>query len=266
MIKTGIIGMGNMGEAILKALLDSGFKKKAILGAEAKSTRAEFIETAYGLKCSQKPEEIAGKTDYIIVAVKPQDSKTLLRTIAPALTDKKVLISIMAGITTSSILSIVGKPVKVVRVMPNICVKVGEGAIGLASNQMVDAGEVEEVKKMFLPLGKIVDVNEDLMDAVTALGGSGPAFFLLFLEAMIDAGVKLGIPRDKSSILSAQVINGTMRMLEVEGIHPVLLKEMITSPGGTTIAGLASLDEGAFKGKLIRAIEEACKRSKELSA
>ncbi|OPY82021.1 MAG: Pyrroline-5-carboxylate reductase [Syntrophorhabdus sp. PtaU1.Bin153] len=266
MIKTGILGMGNMGEAILKALLDSGFDKKAIFGAEAKSSRAEFIKTTYGVNCSQKPEEIAGKADYIIVAVKPQDSKTLLRAIAPALTDKKVLISIMAGITTSSILSTVGKPVKVVRAMPNICVKVGEGAIGLAPNQMVDAGEVEEVKKMLVPLGKIIDVNEDLMDAVTALGGSGPAFFLLFLEAMIDGGVKLGIPRDKATVLSTQVIKGTLRMLEVEGIHPVLLKEMITSPGGTTIAGLASLDEGALKGRLIRAIEEACKRSKELSA
>jgi len=188
-----------------------------------------------------------------------------LQAIAPLFTENKILISIMAGITTSNILSIVGKAVKVVRIMPNICVKVGEGAMGLTSNTMVGTEEVEAVKTMFSSMGKAVEVGEDLMDAFTAIGGSGPAFVLLFLESMIDAGVKLGIPRDKSAIISSQVMKGTIKMLDAENLHPTIMREMITSPGGTTIAGLATLEQGAFKGTIMRAIEDACKRSKELS-
>jgi pyrroline-5-carboxylate reductase len=217
------------------------------------------------MKCYENPEEIVKKTDYLILAVKPQDSKDVLQKIAPLLTENKVLISIMAGITTSNILSIVGKAVKVVRIMPNICVKIGEGAMGLTSNKMVGTEEVESVKDMFSSMGKIVEVGEDLMDAITAIGGSGPAFVLLFLESMIDAGVKLGLPRDKSAIISSQVMKGTIKMLDTENLHPTIMREMITSPGGTTIAGLATMEQGAFKGIVIRAIEDACKRSKELS-
>jgi pyrroline-5-carboxylate reductase len=265
MKKTGIIGMGNMGEAILKALLKNGTQKASILCAETKSARAGFIMKTHGMKCYENPEEIVKKTDYLILAVKPQDSKDVLQKIAPLLTENKVLISIMAGITTSNILSIVGKAVKVVRIMPNICVKIGEGAMGLTSNKMVGTEEVESVKDMFSSMGKIVEVGEDLMDAITAIGGSGPAFVLLFLESMIDAGVKLGLPRDKSAIISSQVMKGTIKMLDTENLHPTIMREMITSPGGTTIAGLATMEQGAFKGIVIRAIEDACKRSKELS-
>jgi pyrroline-5-carboxylate reductase len=265
MKKIGIIGMGNMGEAILKALLKNGAQKTSILCAETKSARASFIMKTYGMKCYENHEEVVKKTDYLILAVKPQDSKNVLQSIAPLFSEKKVLISIMAGITTSNILSIAGKAVKVVRIMPNICVKVGEGAMGLTSNKMVGADDIEAIKTMFSPMGKTVEVGEELMDAITALGGSGPAFVLLFLEAMIDAGVKLGIPRDKSTVISSQVMKGTIKMLESESLHPTLMREMITSPGGTTIAGLAAMEQGAFRGTVIRAIEEACKRSKELS-
>jgi len=265
MKKIGIIGMGNMGEAILKALLKNGAQKTSILCAETKSARASFIVKTYGMKCYENHEEVVKKTDYLILAVKPQDSKNVLQAIAPLFTEKKVLISIMAGITTSNILSIAGKAVKVVRIMPNICVKVGEGAMGLTSNKMVGGDDIEAIKTMFSPMGKTVEVGEELMDAITALGGSGPAFVLLFLEAMIDAGVKLGIPRDKSTVISSQVMKGTIKMLESESLHPTLMREMITSPGGTTIAGLAAMEQGAFRGTVIRAIEEACKRSKELS-
>jgi pyrroline-5-carboxylate reductase len=265
MKKIGIIGMGNMGEAILKALLKNGAQKTSILCAERKSARASFIVKTYGMKCYANHEEVVKKTDYLILAVKPQDSKNVLQSIAPLFTEKKVLISIMAGITTSNILSIAGKAVKVVRIMPNICVKVGEGAMGLTSNKMVGVDDIEAIKTMFSPMGKTVEVGEELMDAITALGGSGPAFVLLFLEAMIDAGVKLGIPRDKSTVISSQVMKGTITMLESESLHPTLMREMITSPGGTTIAGLAAMEQGAFRGTVIRAIEEACKRSKELS-
>lgn len=265
MNKIGIIGMGNMGEAILKALLKSGTPRTSIFCAETKSARASFILKNYGMKCFANPEKIVQKSDFVVLAVKPQDSKSVLQSIGPLLNEKKILISIMAGITTSNLLSIIGKAVKIVRIMPNICVMVGEGILGVASNNLAGIDDVEAVKMIFSSLGKTVEVNEELMDAITALGGSGPAFVLLFLEAMIDAGVKLGLPRDKSSIISSQVVKGTIKMLEAENLHPTLMREMITSPGGTTIAGLVTLEHGAFKGTVIRAIEEAWKRSKDLS-
>ena len=265
MNKIGIIGMGNMGEAILKALLKNGTKKTSVLCAETKSARVSFIVKTYGIKCLENPEEVVKKSDFVILAVKPQDSKNVLQLIAPLFNEKKILISIMAGITTSNILSIVGKAIKVVRIMPNICVKVGEGAMGVTSNKLVGVDDVEAVKTLFSSMGKTVELGEELMDAFTALGGSGPAFVLLFLEAMIDAGVKLGLPRDKSTVVSSQVVKGTIKMLDAESLHPTLMREMITSPGGTTIAGLAMMERGAFKGTVIRAIEETCKRSKELS-
>jgi pyrroline-5-carboxylate reductase len=265
MDKIGIIGLGNMGEAIVKNLLKSGAKKESILCFEIKPERARFIEDSYKVKITESVEELVKKARYIILSIKPQDSKKMLNNIAPLIDDKKIIISIMAGITISNILSAVCKPIKIIRMMPNICVKVGEGAIGIAPGPDVKKEELEAVKTLVLSTGKIIEVGEELMDAVTALGGSGPAFFLLFLEAMIDAGVKMGIARDKSKTICTQVVKGTLKMLEEEGIHPTLMKEMITSPAGTTISGLAILEESAFKGNIIKAVEISTKRAKELS-
>jgi pyrroline-5-carboxylate reductase len=261
----GIIGVGNMGEAILKALLAAGFKKEETFCLEAKSDRAGFIRETYGVECVATVPDLTVRTDRIILAVKPQDSRNVLQGLAPYVSEATLLISIMAGITLSNILSVVGKPAKVIRVMPNVCVKVGEGAIGITTNDKVSRDELAEAERIFAPLGRMVEVGEDLMDAVTALGASGPAFLLHFIEAMIDSGVKMGIPRDKARTLSLQVVKGTVKMLEDEGIHPTVMKEMITSPGGTTIAGLASLEEDGVKGSVIKAIEKAGKRAKELS-
>jgi pyrroline-5-carboxylate reductase len=265
MDKIGIIGLGNMGEAIAKNLLKSGVKKESILCFEVKLERRSFIEEKYKLKFTESVGELIKKARYIILSIKPQDSNKLLKSIASLIDDKKIIISIMAGITMSNVLSAIGKPSKIIRIMPNICVKVGEGAIGIAPGPDIKKEEIEAVKALILPMGKTIEVGEELMDAVTALGGSGPAFFLLFLEAMIDAGVKIGIARDKSKVICSQVIKGTLKMLEEEDIHPTLMKEMITSPAGTTISGLSVLEESAFKGNIIKAVEISAKRAKELS-
>ncbi|HVN97308.1 MAG TPA: pyrroline-5-carboxylate reductase [Syntrophorhabdaceae bacterium] len=266
MEKIGIIGLGNMGESILKALLSTGTKKERLVLFEVKDDRAGQMEQLYGLKCAESAAELARKAYYILLAVKPQDAKDAIRTITPYLDDKKILISIMAGVTTSNILSVTGKPVKIVRMMPNICVKVGEGITGITSNAAVSKEERETIQKIFACLGDFAVVTEDLMDAITALGGSGPAFFLLFLEAMIDAGVKIGLPREKAKTISFQVAKGTLKMLEEEKIHPTVMRDMITSPGGTTIAGISVLEERAFKGSVIEAVEKAWRRAKELSS
>ncbi len=264
MDKIGIIGLGNMGEAIVKALLKSGFKKESILCSEIKPDRAGQMEKTYKVKLSSV-EEVVRKAGYIILATKPQDSKKLLGRMAPLIDESKVVVSIMAGITIANILSSIGKPVKVVRTMPNICVRVGEGAIGIAPSPLAEKKDVEAVAALMSPLGTTIEVGEELMDAVTALGGSGPAFFLMFLESVIDAGVKLGFTRDKSRTICIQVIKGTLKMLEEEGLHPTLMREMVTSPAGTTMAGLAVMEEGAFRGNVMKALEAAAKRAKELS-
>ncbi len=265
MDKIGVIGLGNMGEAFVKSFLKNGVKKESILCLETKPERAKHIENVYKVGFVGSTRELVKKAKYIILSVKPQDSKKLLSDMAPVIDDKKIIISIMAGVTISNILSAMGKPAKIVRLMPNICVKVGEGAIGLAPNSITGKGELKTISALISPLGKTIEIGEELMDAITALSGSGPAFFLLFLESMIDAGVKMGITREKSKTICTQVIKGTLKMLEEEEIHPTLMKEMITSPGGTTIAGLAVLEESAVKGNIIKAIEKAMKRAKELS-
>ena len=264
MREIGIIGLGNMGEALLRTLLSSKVKRQEVVCAEAKADRADFIQKSYGVDLTGPAQVVSGARKTII-AVKPQDAEDLLRTISISVDDSKTLISIMAGTTTSSILSMLGRPAKVIRVMPNICVQVAEGAMGISPNYHVTPEEVREVSELLKPLGTVVEVSEGLMDAVTALSGSGPAFVLHFLEAMIDSGVRMGLPRDKSRLLAVQTVKGTIKMLEAEGMHPTVMKEMVTSPGGTTIAGLIYLEEKGFKGKLVRALEEAKARAGELS-
>lgn len=265
MEKVGIIGAGNMGESIVKALLKSGTKKELIVFVETKKKRAAYIEKTYGIRQGKRISELAKDCRFLIIAVKPQDARNILPEMAPFIDSTKVAVSIMAGITMSNILSLTGKPVKIVRVMPNIAVKIGKGVIGISAGRDVSREELKAVTALFSPLGLTIEIGEELMDAVTALGASSPAFLLLFLESMIDAGVKIGIPRDKARVISLQVIKGTIAMLEEEETHPAIMREMITSPGGTTITGLATLEDRAFKGIVIEAIEKAYKRAKELS-
>jgi pyrroline-5-carboxylate reductase len=265
MKRVGIMGLGNMGEAILRALVGAGLDKGGILSFEIKPARIKAIKESYGVEIVKDAKELVARTDYLVVAVKPQDAKAALAAIGPSMTDSKILISIMAGTTTSTIISMIEKPAKVVRIMPNICISIGEGALGIAANYLLSKDELDSVEAFLKPLGRIVEVTEEQMDAVTALVGSGPAFFLSFLEAMIDGGVRMGLPRDKARDLAIQTIKGTILMLDKEKMHPALMKEMITSPGGTTIAGLVVLDERGVKGNVVRALEAAQNRSRELS-
>ncbi len=265
MPRFAIFGLGNMGEAILKALLKSGAARKELYPVEIKAERAALIERLYKVTMEKESGRAAAQSDFIFLAVKPQDAEAFLKNIAPFVEDRHVIVSVMAGITSSTIAAHVGKPVKVVRVMPNLAVRIGEGAIGLSHNELVGPDEIEEVRKLFASAGTVVEVKEDLLDSITALGASGPAFLLLFVEAMIDAGVRVGLPRDKSRAIVLQMVKGTMALLEEEALHPSLMREMITSPGGTTIAGLSIMEERGFKGTVIRAVEEARNRSKELS-
>ncbi len=263
--KVGIIGLGNMGESIVRALLGAGMDKREILSFEVKQARARAMTDTYGVAVVTGPQDLPSQCGCIILAVKPQDARTVIGAIAPDVSESNIVISIMAGITTSTIMSLLGRPAKVVRVMPNICITIGEGALAIAPNDLISQDELAGVQALLKPLGRVVEVTEEQMDAVTALGGSGPAFVLAFLEAMIDGGVRMGLARDKAHSLAVQTMKGTIMMLDKEKLHPALMKETITSPGGTTIAGLVLLEEKGFKGNVIRALEAAQGRAKELS-
>jgi pyrroline-5-carboxylate reductase len=265
MKKVGIMGLGNMGEAIARALLTGGLSTSEILFFEIKPARMKAVIDSYGIGAASNPAELAAQCDYIILAVKPQEAKGAISAIAPSVGEASTIISIMAGVTTSSIISMLQRPAKVVRIMPNIGVTVGQGALGMSANYLLSQDEVRSVASFLAPLGRIIEVAEEQMDAVTALSGSGPAFFLAFFEAMIDGGVKMGLPRDKAYDLAFQTITGTCAMLEKERMHPALMREMVTSPGGTTIAGLVVLDEKGFRGTVVRALEAAQARARELS-
>lgn len=266
MDRVGIVGAGNMGESILKALLKNGVEKSSICFIEAKRERALYIANTYGIDEVRELGELAKRSDRIVLAVKPQDAAKVLPELASSFSDPGILISIMAGITISKIISLSGRPIRVVRMMPNIAIKVNRGVIGMTASADVSDDDFSAIRSLFSSAGLIVDVDEAHMDAITSLGASSPAFFLLFLEAMIDAGVHIGLPRDKATAISIQVVKGAVEMLEQEQIHPALMREMITSPGGTTISGLASLEAKAFKGSIIEAIEKASRRAKELSS
>jgi pyrroline-5-carboxylate reductase len=264
MRKVGIIGLGNMGESIVRALLDTGVDKDEILFFELKAARAQAMAQAYAVRAVRDPGDLPAQCRFVILAVKPQDARTAISAMAPSVSDSNIIISIMAGVTTSTVMSHLGRPARVVRVMPNICVTVGEGALGIAPGEL-SPDELADVRALLGPLGRTVEVTEEQMDAVTALAGSGPAFVLAFLEAMVDGGVRMGLARDKAHSLAVQTMKGTIMMLDKEKLHPSLMKEAITSPGGTTIAGLVLLDEKGFKGSVVRALEAAQSRAKELS-
>ena len=265
MKKLGIVGVGNMGESIVRALLNAGMERGEILFFELRSARSKAMAQSYAVEPVRELKDLAGLCRYVILAVKPQDARAAIVELAPTLSESNIVISIMAGITSSTISTLVGKPAKIVRVMPNICVAIGEGALGIASNDLLSREEMEAVEALLKPLGRSVQVSEEQMDAVTALAGSGPAFVLSFLEALADGGVKMGLSRDKAYSLALQTMKGTIAMLDKEKLHPALMKESITSPGGTTIAGLVILDEKGFKGNVVRALEAAQSRARELS-
>ena len=249
----------------MRALLGAGLAPDDILSFEIKPERMRTVTDAYGIGAAADPADLAAQCRYVILAVKPQDAKSgdqRARAVHRRVADHHLHHGGRHHVEHHSMLE---KPAKVVRVMPNIGVAVGEGALGVAANYLLAPDELESVAALLAPLGRIVEVNEEQMDAVTALGGSGPAFFLSFLEAMIDGGVKMGLPRDKAYALAVQTVKGTVALLEKEHSHPALMKERVTSPGGTTIAGLVVLEEKGFKGIVVRALEAARTRAGELS-
>lgn len=262
--KIGIIGCGNMGEAILRGLHRKG-TTKGIVVSELRPDRREYIKKTYGVETLSDNRAVASQVRVVILAVKPQELKGVLREIAPALEPSTLLISIAAGASLGAIASILAKDVRLIRVMPNIAALVLESATALSPGAEVSAADLEQAREIFNAMGRTVIIPESLMDAVTGMSGSGPAYVSLFIEALADGGVRMGLPRKDALEMAIQTVLGTARLLSEHGEHPAHLKDRVASPGGTTIAGIAALEAKGFRGAVMEAVAAATQRSKELA-
>jgi pyrroline-5-carboxylate reductase len=229
-----------------------------------RAERLKAIREKYGVKSTSHNVEVVKQSDIIILAVKPQIMKQVVEEIAKYLDLSKLIISIAAGVPLNAIEACARKDLKLVRIMSNICVSVREGVSTIAGGKHALKEDLMMAKTIFDSVGKSLFIEEGLLDAVTGLSGSGPAYIFLIIDALADAGVKVGLSRDDALILASQTVLGAAKMLIETGEHPGKLKDMVTSPGGTAIAGLHTLEEGGLRTTLINAVEVATQRSKAL--
>jgi pyrroline-5-carboxylate reductase len=263
----GFIGAGNMAEALIKGIVAAGlFTPQTIHASDIRDTQLKKIKKTYGIKTYKDNAEIIARTGTIILAIKPQNMKDVLSEIAPLMAKNHLIISLAAGITTHYIVKHLNGPIPVIRIMPNTPALIQEGASVLAKGKHAIESHCKRAQKLFGSVGTVVTVDESLMDAVTGLSGSGPAYVFLFIEALADAGVKMGLPRPVALSLATQTCLGAAKMVSETGKHPAQLRDMVTSPGGTTISGLHKLEAGGLRTALIDAVEAATKRSKELGS
>ena len=260
----GFIGGGNMAEALIKGLLAGGTPAATLIVAEPHAERRTFLAEHYGVKCTEDSSALITGSDVIILAIKPQVADKVLREIGTAATEEKLIISIMAGVKIAAIERAFPGEVRVVRVMPNTPALVLEASSAIAPGAYATAQDISLARCIFELVGRAGIVEEKLMDAVTGLSGSGPAYVLTFIEALSDAGVKNGLPRDIATGLAAQTVFGTAKLLLQTHEHPAILRDKVTSPGGTTIAGLYALEKEGFRGTLMNAVDAATARSREL--
>lgn len=261
----GFIGGGNMGEALIRGLISASlFAAERVFVFDVLASRIKYLEEQFGVKGQGDIAELARRSNIIVVAVKPQTISGVLEALSGQLSHKPLVISIAAGVALSTLEQRLPENTAVVRVMPNTPALVQQAASALSRGKAVSNAQMEMSLAIFRAVGKAVETEEKLMDAVTGLSGSGPAYVLLMIEALVDAGVLMGLPRQAAKDLVVQTVAGTSRLLETTGKHPAELKDMITSPGGTTIHGLQVLESYSVRGALMECVEAATNRSREL--
>jgi len=264
--KIGFIGSGNMGEALISGLvLSKATQPENIICSDIREEPLTEIRKKYGIRTSTDNMEVVNQSEIIIYATKPQILASVLKETSPGLDASKLIISIAAGVPLAAIAAGLGKELRLIRVMPNICAFVKASATAIAAGKHVLPGDIELAKAVFDSVGISVFIKENtLMDAFTGLSGSGPAYIFMIVDAMADAGVKMGLSRKDSLLLSSQTVLGAAKMLLESKEHPGQLKDRVTSPGGTAIAGIHTLEQGGLRTTMINAIEAATNRSQEL--
>jgi pyrroline-5-carboxylate reductase len=254
-----------MGEALTSGLLRAGVSPSGVVVAARRRERAEQLRQSYGIEVLSAADA-AARAQTLVITVKPQDMDGLLEQIAPKVSADKLVITVAAGITTSFIESRLADDVPVVRVMSNTPVLVDEAMSVISPGRHAAEEHLRRTEELFSPVGKVLRIPESQQDAATALSGSGPAYVYFLVEAMVDAGILLGMPRSNALEMVKQAVYGAATMLRESGEHPVLLREAVTSPGGTTINAIRELERHSVRAAFLAAIEAARDRGRELGA
>jgi pyrroline-5-carboxylate reductase len=266
-VRVAVLGTGKMGGILLQAFLKQNlFAPDQIHATVAHAERALALSTQWGVDVSTNNLEAAKQADLILLGVKPFQVPALIEQIRPALTKGKTLLSFAASVETRAIEEAAGLEIAVIRAMPNTPAALGVGATALCRGRFVTKEQMDLAERIFDTVGRTVTVEEKLMNAVTALSGSGPAYVYVFIEARAEAGVKVGLPRDTATLLASQTVLGAAKMVLETGYHPALLKDTVTTPGGCTIEGVMALEEGGVRVAVIKAVMRATERAKQLAA
>ena len=265
-LRVAILGAGKMGGILLQAFLKNNlFAPEQIFATVQHAERAKALSAQSGVEVTTDNLAAARQADVILLGVKPVQVPALIEEIRPALSPKKMVLSFAASVMTRSIEDGAGCELAVVRAMPNTPAMLAAGVTALCAGRFVSAEQMAVAQKIFQTVGKTVVVDEKHMDAVTGLSGSGPAFLYIIIEALAEAGVNVGLPRDVATLLAAQTTLGSARMVLETGYHPALLKDAVTTPAGCTVDGILELEEGGLRVTLIKAVMRATQRAKELA-
>ena len=266
-VRVAVLGAGKMGGILLQAFLKQNlFAPEQIHATVGHAERALALRTQWGVDVSTNNLEAARQSDLILLGVKPFQVPGLIAEIRPALTPAKTLVSFAASVKTSAIEEAAGMEIAVIRAMPNTPSMLGAGAAALCRGRFVSAEQMELAERIFETVGRTVVVEEKHMDAVTGLSASGPAYIYIIIEALAEAGVKVGLSRDIATQLAAQTTFGAAKMVLETGWHPAMLKDAVTTPAGCTIDGILELEEGGLRVTLIKAVMRATERAKQLAA
>lgn len=260
----GFIGAGNMAGALIKGLLHSLAKPERIMASDVAPERLAHLADLHGITTTSDNHALVRACDVIVLAVKPQVIDKVLAQVARDIEARHLIVSVAAGVPGAAIEGKLPPGTRLVRAMPNTAAIVLEGATAIAAGTHATERDIEVAQAMFEAVGRVVVLDETLLDAVTGLSGSGPAYVMVIIEALADGGVKVGLHRDTALMLAAQTVYGSAKLLLETGEHPGRLKDQVTSPGGTAIAGLHTLEAGGLRRTLIDAVEAATKRAAEL--
>jgi pyrroline-5-carboxylate reductase len=266
-VSVAVLGAGKMGGILLQAFLKENlFAPEQIHATVAHEERAVALSSQWGVNVSTDNLDAAKRADLILVGVKPFQVPELIKEISPALTPAKTLVSFAASVKTLAIEEAAGVEIGVIRAMPNTPSALGAGVAALCRGRFVSEQQMDLAQRIFATVGRTVIVDEKHMDAVTGLSGSGPAYLYIIIEALAEAGVKVGLPRDVATQLAAQTAFGSAKMVLETGYHPALLKDAVTTPAGCTIDGILELEEGGLRVTLIKAVMRATERARQLAA
>ena len=265
--KIGLLGAGNMASALIRGLLSSHtLRPEQIRASDLRADQLAELEQRYGIETHTNNSELLAWANVLVLAVKPQVIDRVLDQVAGEINSETLVVSIAAGVPLCAIEARLPEGIRVLRAMPNTAAMALAAATGIAPGTRATASDVEFAKALFDATGRSVVLDESLLDAVTGLSGSGPAYVMLIIDALADGGVKTGLHRETALMLAAQTVYGSAKLLLETGEHPARLKDMVTSPGGTTIAGLHALEAGGLRNTLINAVEVATRRATELGA